>query len=263
MGRSETVGFVDAEGAGADRLYFNGNLFKRDGLIKTKKVLDSLLPNEVRLVTELDEKLGKQGCLALVEVERILSAPLLSKLRAAGMYDVNFVSNPAGEVGFVTRPSAFHKFNDPVTDDAFDLAKALVAALTYGITQSSSARGRIDMIDALLRKLIAGYPVGPATAIGEDYRVLETKGVIRVMKAKPYGFTMRLLKKDVGEMALNVLITGETAPGAALERPMPGSLSGYEGPEASRWRFRQKEQQPASRRHTQDVLEALRTTGTF
>jgi hypothetical protein len=62
------------------------------------------------------------------------------------------------------------------------------------MTQSSPSRGRIAMIAVLLRRLIAGGQVGPATAIGEDYRVLETKGVIRVSKAQPYGFMMRLLK---------------------------------------------------------------------
>lgn len=263
LARSETMGFVDAEGVASDKLLFNGNLFRRDSITKTKKVLDSLKPNEVAAVSEIDQKLARHGCLPLSDVEHQLSAPLLSKLRAAGMYDVNFVANLSGETGFVTRPSAFHKFSDPVADDAFDLAKALVAALSYGMTQSSSGRGKIDMIGALLRKLIAGYEVGPATAIGEDYRVLESKGVIQVTKAKSYGYTMRLLKKDVGQMAFDVLITGEASSSSALERPMPGSLLQYSGPEASRWRFRQKEQKPASKRQTQDVLEALRTTGKF
>ena len=56
-----------------------------------------------------------------------------------------------------------------VLDDAFDLAKALVSALFYGMTQSRAGRGRIEVIGLLLRKLIGGGHVGPATAIGEDY----------------------------------------------------------------------------------------------
>ncbi len=178
------------------------------------------------------------------------------------MYDVNLVANPSGEFGFVTRPAAFHKFNDPMADDAFDLAKALVAALSYGMSQSTAGRGRIQDIGALLRRLTLGDEIGPATAIGEDYRVLETKGVIQVTKGERYGYRMRLLKRDIGEMALQVLTRGEAASTNAIDRPLPGRMTDYTGPEKTRADLRQK-QVPASKRMTEDVLQALRTTGTF
>lgn len=175
------------------------------------------------------------------------------------MYDVNHVSNTQGQFSFVTRPAAFHKFTDPLVDDAFDLAKALVAALTYGMTKSGAGRGRITMIRALLAKLISGQSVGPATAIGEDYRVLEHKGVIRVT---PEGrlFRMRLLKRDIGEIALKVLTTGEASSTAVLDQPLPGEMTGYTGPEKNRSELRRKQTAP-SRKHTQDILTALRTKG--
>lgn len=148
--RCETIGFVDAEGRDADKLYFNGNLFRRDNLVKVTRVLDSLSSSDEAKVTELDSQLAKRGCLSVGEVEKLLGIPLFEKLKATGMYDVNLVANPSGEFGFITRPAAFHKFNDPLVDDAFDLAKALVTALFYGITQSQPGRGRIDMIGLLL-----------------------------------------------------------------------------------------------------------------
>lgn len=260
MERSEIFGFVDAEGSGSDKLYFNGNLFRRENLAKTARVLSSLSTTEAGLVTSMDQMLATKGCMPVGDVERFLGQPLFEKLMAAGMYDVNMVANPSGEFGFVTRPSAFHKFNDPIADDAFDLAKALVAALTFGMTQSAAGRGKIEMIGALLRKLNNGGTVGPATAIGEDYRVLENKGVLRLTKGPSYGWMMKLMKRDVGEMALAVLTTGDTA-ADVVDRPLPGILNGYSGPERTRSQFRSKKQTPPSRKHTFDVLSALRTGG--
>ena len=167
----------------------------------------------------------------------MLGIPLFEKLKSAGMYDINLVANPSGEFGFVTRPAAFHEFNDPLVDDAFDLAKALVSALFYGMTQSSSGRGKIESIGALLAKLIRGEPVGPATAIGKDYRVLEMKGVIITKTSRPFGYKMKLLKRDIGEMALKVLTTGDAASANVVDRPLPGTMTGYVGPEQTRCDF--------------------------
>lgn len=259
LDRSEGIGFVDSEGRDADKLLFNGNLFRRDNVNKARKVLQFLSTAEETKAAEVDAMLAKQGCITVAEVEKVLTKPLFDKLRAAGLYDVNVVSNPLGDSAFVTCPQAFHKFINPMVDDAFDLAKALVAALTYGMTQSGAGRGKITMIRALLNKLISGGTVGPATAIGEDYKILEHKGVIRVTPVRGM-YTMRLLKKDIGEMALGVLTTGEAASTAMLDRPLPGTMTDYTGPEKNRSSFR-RSQSPVSRKHTQDVLNALRTEG--
>lgn len=254
---SSQIGFVDSEGSGSDRLIFNGNVFKRGTTMKVKRIVDSLSSLDLQRVTTVEDKLATKGCLSVADVQRILGDPLFEKLRAAGMYDVHFVHNPHGEFGFVTRPAAFHKFNDPLVDDVFDLAKALVAALFYGMSQSSAGRGKITMLSALLRKLIAGYEVGPATAIGEDYKVLEVKGVIKV-RPSGFGYKMKLLKKDVGEMALKVLTTGDVSSENVAARPLPGSMTAFTGPEASRWKFRGK-QSVESRKSTRNILETLRT----
>lgn len=75
---------------------------------------------------------------------------------------------------------------------------------------------------------------------------------------------MQLLKRDVGEMALNVLITGEAASTNVVDRPLPGVMTGYVGPEKTRSAFRRKQKEvPVSRRGTEDVLQALRTQGKF
>lgn len=258
LDRAEAIGFIDKEGDGADRLLFNGNLFRRDSVTKTQRVLASLTDADQQLVTEIAQQLASGGCLSAAHVEKTLSLPLFEKLVAAGVYDLNQVANETGNHVYVTAPSAFHKFVDPMVDDCFDMAKSLVAALTYGMKSRSSSQGRIDMLPALLGKLISGREIGPATAIGQDYRVLEINRVIKLRPdaANPGRFYMRLLKREVGQLALHVLTQGN-ANAQALSY-LPGApMSGYIGPEASRTTVRKK-QSSMSKKTTFDVLEAVR-----
>lgn len=256
--QSSQIGFVDSEGDGQDKLLFNGNLFRRDTAAKAKKVLDSLSSSEQGKVNEFDAKIKERGAITANSAEKILGGELFSKVRAAALYDMNIVSNEAGEHVFITSPGSFHKFSNPLTEDAFDHAKALVAALTYGMTHSSRARGQIWGIELLLSKLIRGGTVGPAPAIGNDYRALELE---RVVETKPVGsgFTMRLLKREVGVIALEVL-RGQNAAASALETLPSAGMRSYTPPEAARVRLR-KNQTTASKAQTKSLLSAVRGGG--
>lgn len=258
LDRAEVIGFVDKEGDGEDRLLFNGNLFRRDSVAKTQKVLASLTDTDQKLVAEIGEQLSKSGCLTAAHVEKVLSKPLFEKLVAAGVYDLNQVTNEQGSHIYVTAPSAFHKFVDPMVDDCFDMAKSLVAALTYGMNSRSASQGRISMLPALLGRLISGSEIGPATAIGQDYRVLEVNRVVKLRPDPIYPgmFYMKLLKKEVGQLALHVLTQGNAYAQSLTDLPS-APMSGYVGPEESRTSVRKK-QSPMSKRTTRDVLEAVR-----
>ena len=74
-------------------------------------------------------------------------------------------------------------------------------------------RGQITMPDALLRKLVRGEEVEKmgVKAIGEDYKELEARQVIKVTKRSTDRYTMKLLKKDVGELALTIVRGGVAA----------------------------------------------------
>ncbi len=258
LDRAEEIGFVDKEGDGEDRLLFNGNLFRRDSVAKCEKVLTSLTEADQRAVAEVAEQLSRSGCLTVLHVENILSKALLEKLVAAGLYDLNQVTNEQGSHVYVTAPSAFHKFVDPMVDDCFDMAKSLVAALTYGMNSRASTQGRITMLPALLGKLVDGGEIGPATAIGQDYRVLEVNRVVKLRPDANYPnrFYMKLLKREIGQLALHVLTQGNAYAQSLVD--LPGApMSGYVGPEESRTSVRKKQTQ-MSKRTTRDVLEAVR-----
>lgn len=258
LNRAEELGFVDREGDGEDRILFNGNLFRRNSVVKSQKVLESLNSNEQAQLSAIVQKLHTVGCLSATLVESALSQPLFEKLIAAAVFDLNQVTNEFGSHVYVTLPSAFHKFVDPMIDDTFDMAKSLAAALTYGMKARSSSRGRIDLLPRLLGNLIAGLEVGPATAIGEDYRVLEVNRVIKLRRDAiyPNRYHMRLLKKEVGELALQVLTQGD-ANAHSLSGFPSAPMAGYVGPEDSRTTVR-KRQSKMSRKTTMDILEAVR-----
>lgn len=255
----EQIGFFDAEAAAGSSVYFNGNLFRRENITKANAVLNSLSEDDKRKMIELTERLKISGCVPATEAANALGKELYSKMVSIGFIDQNSIGNESGTFTFVTRPAAFSKFTNSAVDDAFDLAKAFVTSLTYGMTTSPYGRGRIRMIEALMRKLINGHSVGPATAIGQDYKVLEMKGVVELRPVGDGRFYMKLLKREVGQLALTVITEGEAGGTPLLE--MPGvSATHYHGPEANRSVMRRKQAEPL-KKGVARLLSDLRTGG--
>ena len=113
--------------------------------------MNSLNSDDSRKILEMNELLSKKGCITFEKAKAILGEVLLTKLQSIGMYDFNEVSNSHETKTFVTKPSAFSKYGNPFEEDALDLAKAFVSSLYYGMNFSSSGRGRITMLNALMR----------------------------------------------------------------------------------------------------------------
>lgn len=259
--QAEEIGFIDYEKLDDNsKFYFNGNLFRRESVEKTNAVLSSLKAEDTRKINELDQKLTSQGCVTLEKGKSILGEALLSKLQSIGMYDFNEVSNTKETKTFITKPSAFSKYGNPFEEDALDLAKAFVSSLYYGITFSSHGRGKITMLKALLRKLINGYEVGPATAIGEDYKLLELKRVIQIRREpNTTRYYMKLLKKDIGALAMQVLEFGDTSEQTLITSNIfTGSVTNYFGPEHKRYSNRKK-QSPQLKKSVAELLRTFRS----
>lgn len=262
----EEMGLVDIEKIDSTKsLYFNGNIFKREETRKIQNVLSTLSQVEQNLLLQFNQMLDEKACIATIEAEKILGHQLFSKLSSIGMYDINVVSNERGEVGFLTKPSSFSKYSLSDMDDAFDLAKAFVSSLTYGMTRSSSSRGQISMIESLLSTLIRGEEVGPVQAIGQDYKILELKHVVEIKQGSKVnfhgnlrkGWMMKLLKKDVGVLALQAIKQGDISE-QSLESLPGASVSKYRGPERNRTIIR-KTLNERTPKDTNDMIMSLRT----
>lgn len=257
----KNTALIDQEEASDRHILFNSNTF-RDGQYARKSflVLQSLKPNEQLLLTEVQEKLRLNGALYDQEVARMLGGDLYKRLVSVGFFDRMEISNSTEAVGYIASPNDFQKYGRPFEDDPIDDAKALIASLTYGQTRSAYERGAITMPDALLRALISGREIGKngVKAIGEDYRELEARQVVKVTQRSYNRYTMKLLKKDVGELALTIVRGGAAAEEAVLMDGSPATA--FKGPHATRTEVRSKNT-VADQRFLADALNRLRSGG--
>ena len=230
-----------AEDKGFCILFNNNNFRNGDFANKAYRLLGSLNATETAHFNELQQMLRSKGAVSDIEAQRILGADLYKRLIGIGLLDRLEVSNSTESVGYLTSPDSFQKFGRPFEDDPIDDAKALLASLTYGMTRSSRVRGNITMPSLLLSKLIRGEAVGGhsgVSAIGEDYRELEKRQVVKVIKKSTNRFTMTLLKKDVGELAQSIIQGNSPAQEAVLMDG--GAAQSFKGPSETRQEIRTK-----------------------
>lgn len=251
LSRNEVTGLIDlcndtalldqSEDRGLTIL-FNNNTF-RDQQYATKayRLLAGLTAQEQRALTELKELMTRRGAILDSDATKILGLPLYRRAVGVGLFDRLEVSNSSEAVGYLTSPDNFQRFGRPFEADPIDDAKALLASLTYGMTRSAPGRGEIRYPSALLRHLVAGEEVGGrygATAIGEDYRELEKRQVVKLTRRSQSRYVMHLLKPDVGELALGIIQGSPAATEALLMEGAPAS--GFSGPGETRRKIRRK-----------------------
>ncbi|GGP78942.1 hypothetical protein [Shewanella ulleungensis] len=256
----EYIGFVDSEETfNNKKLLFNGNIFRGANTKKAYAIISAMSSIEAVKIQDINDRLARDGCLSVNIVKKILGDELFIKAQSIALFDVNAIGNETGKHEFVTRPSAFNKYSNSTVDDAFDLAKAFVTSLTYGMTARSSNQGRIQMITVLLSKLINGYWIGPATAIGQDYQILEFKGVVKVERVVGNQCRMKLLKREVGELALQVINDGDASQNSLTSLPSVSATT-YLAPESTRQLIRKNQTGPM-KRNVGEILNQLRTGG--
>lgn len=130
-------------------------------------------------------------------------------MEGVGLLDGITVNSNFGEAVFYTTPQLIGPGIGAwkISTDVFNHAKLLLSSLRYGEYKSVSSRGAIytsSKMMNIVNKLIRGEWVGPCTAIGEDYRLLELDGVIAV---QPYDgmYKMKLRQTEVGTLVKQML----------------------------------------------------------
>ncbi len=236
--RFQILGVIPMEGT-SDRLYFNGYQFGERAR-EIGKVLAGLPQDKRDALTELVQRVMSSPGLPPEDVQT--PPDTLDQAIALGLVELSEVASPAGSARFLTMPNlAAPSVGAEVghlEDDVFHHAKMFLSSLRYGELRSNLARGRIISPPVLIRALLDRDRVGPCTAIGQDYTILEAEGVIRTIRAEDrpgYQFHMELRRREPAEVVLGLLESGASSRlvartlSAAFELPMS-----YKGPDAHR-----------------------------
>lgn len=234
----ELLGVVTVKGKG-EKLYFNGYQFG-DRAVDIGSALAALSKEKRKELNTLLEEVARRPGTPPENLS--ISEEIKTFAIGLGLVDVSVVSSPAGSAKFLTSPrlsppSVGHE-TAQLEDDVFHHAKMLLSSLRFGELRSKPSRGKIIDPPTLVRALMNRDRVGPCTAIGEDYVILEGEGVIRTIPAKDKigkQFYMELRRRESAEMVLGLLESGGSATIDA--RSLPKSLElplQYAGPERSR-----------------------------
>jgi uncharacterized protein YciU (UPF0263 family) len=198
----QTFGLVKSNRSEDDLILFNEYAFTGD-VNKIKKALKNLDNNEKDTVQfVLDTVMNTQGYL-LDSFSSDVDRGIISMMEGVGLIDGITVNSQHGNATFLTTPQlrgqGVGEFK--ISDDVFHKAKILLSCLKYGQLKSSSSRGKISTsskMTNIINKLLRGSWIGPCTAIGQDYQLLEIDGVIQTRPNVSGMYDMKLRQTEVG-----------------------------------------------------------------
>lgn len=211
----QILGAVPGTGSPSERLYFNAHQFA-DKAREIGPVLKSLSHNELRDIDALVQMVEARPGLSL---EDLAIPPRLHRLAThLGLVEVSRVMSPGGEARFLTlprlAPPSVGRQVSGLEHDVFHHGKLLLSSVRFGETRSDPARGQIQAPAVLVGALLDRERIGPCTAIGQDYLLLESEGVIRTIPSerKPGQFYMQLRRREPAELVLDLLEAGSSDP---------------------------------------------------
>lgn len=92
-------------------------------------------------------------------------------------------------------------------EDILDDVKLFIASIRFG--ENFTKYSTLNQTEQFIKALINRDKVGPHSANGTDYTLLESRGIIQVEHAYNDRYYMKLLRKDVAEKALSIIQSDE------------------------------------------------------
>jgi len=204
----ETLNLIKVQKDGSQALFFNEYAFA-DNPLKIAAALKGLSPDEKQTVEDIQELLQHSPGLSFDALHKF-PKHIVSMMEGVGLLDVMPVHSPYGKALFVTLPQ--HKGisigASPLSSDVFHKVKLMLSCLRYGEVKSGSQRGKIHTTEKLMNivnKLNRLEWMGPCTAIGQDYQLLEGDGVIETKPASSGMCYMKLRQPEIGKLVHQII----------------------------------------------------------
>lgn len=247
-------------------IYYNEYAFSDDGskIARAIASLPAAERNDVNFVMEQVKQ--SQGLLADNLTSKI-NPSIIHMMEGVGLLDGITVNSDFGKATFYTTPQLIGPGIGAwkISTDVFNHAKLLLSSLRYGEYKSVSSRGAIytsSKMMNIVNKLLRGEWVGPCTAIGEDYKLLEFDGVIEVQPINGM-YRMKLRQMEVGKLVKQMLEYNMVVNDSVNEIDVFNNLpTNYMSPEERR-KVIQAERTVPVKNIQEKFIASIRTGGMF
>lgn len=261
----DTLELVRSSRRSKEPIFYNEYAFADDNAEKIAKALRGLSDSERGAVEYIQELVAEKPGYPLDALLEDNPTRILRMMEGVGLLDALTVRSNVGEATFVTIPQLKGISLDTplLSADVFHKAKVLLSCLRFGEVKSQPWRGKIETHEKMVNivsKLVRGEWVGPATAIGYDYQLLERDGVVTTRPFKSGMYEMKLRQKEVGLLVQQMLEFNRVFPEVDIElQELLGKQpTNYTTPEQRRYEISAKPTK-AVEEIREKLLQELRT----
>jgi len=201
------------EGPGVAEPVIYSPLIWGDNIAKAGKALSHLSPNRRAALLGLIEMVrdfqGMPYVSALDWTKKQGEADLLEFAVGVGLLDKTQISTGVGQTrDFLTTPHIYGELAAVQGRDVCDRIRLFLDSIRHGEYYGQWYTGRISDPSRLLTKLLDAGEIGPCTAIGRDYELVEKAGIVNVKPStyKPGQYVMELVQEDTVRLVRDIVI---------------------------------------------------------
>jgi hypothetical protein len=199
------------EGKGVAEPVIYSPLIWGENISKAGKALSHLDSGQRHLLLELINKVRQYQGLPLPNAMQWAvhqGAPNLVDLAVSlGLLDRTVISADGRDRVFLTTPHLYGEIAATKGKDVCDRIRLFLDSIRHGQHFGQAGTGRIKDPPVLLTKLLDAGEIGPCTAIGRDYQLVERAGIVDVhaSRHKAGQYVMKMVQEDTIRMVRDII----------------------------------------------------------